>query len=85
MKRLLLLGALFGALIPGAALAHAGGDKGGCAAQGHWLHGITQDPAAAGALYGVPNARNLGTIASAVAPHGVLAAFIENYEHVVFC
>ena len=85
MKRLLLLGALFGALIPGAALAHAGGDKGGCAAQGHWLHGITQDPAAAGALFGVPNARNLGTIASVFAPHGVLAAYIENVEHVVFC
>lgn len=85
MKRLLLLGALFGALIPGAALAHEGGDKGGCAAQGHWLHGITQDPAAAGALYGVPNARNLGTIASWFAPHGALAAVIENYEHVVFC
>ncbi len=85
MKRLLLLGALFGALIPGAALAHAGGDKGGCAAQGHWLHGITQDPAAAGALFGVPGARNLGTIASVFAPHGVLAAYIENVEHVEFC
>ncbi len=85
MKRLLLVGALFGALFPGAVLAHEGGDRGGCAAQGHWLHGITRDPQAAGALYGVPDARNLGTIASAVAPHGALAAFIENYEHVVFC
>lgn len=85
MKRLLLLGALFGALLPGAVLAHEGGDMGGCSAQGHWLYGITQEPEAAGALFGVSDARNLGAIASGNAPHGALAAFIESYEHVVFC
>lgn len=85
MKRLLLLGALLGALVPGAAFAHEGGDAGGCAAMGHWLHGITQEPEAAGELYGVPGARNLGAIARFVAPNGELAAFIEDYEHVVFC
>jgi hypothetical protein len=85
MKRLVLVGALLGALVPGAALAHEGGDAGGCAAMGEWLHGITREPEAAGELYGVPSARNLGAIAKAVAPHGSLAEFIENYEHVVFC
>ena len=85
MKRLFLIVTVLAALIPGAALAHKGGDAGGCSAQGAWLHGISQEPEAAGELYGVPGARNLGSIASFVAPHGALAAFIENYEHVVFC
>ena len=85
MKRLILLGAALGALAPAAVLAHEGGDAGGCSAQGHWLHDISRDPATYGALYGAPDARNLGDIASSVAPHGVLADFIATVEHVVFC
>ena len=81
----MLLGALLGALIPSAAFGHAGGDAGGCSAQGHWLHDISRDPATWGALYEVPDATNLGDIASAFGPHGVLAGVIETFEHVVFC
>jgi hypothetical protein len=85
VKRFLLLGTVLAALTPGAAFAHEGGDAGGCAAQGHWLHDVSRDPATWGAVYGVPDAGNLGDIASFFAPKGVLAGLIETFEHVVFC
>ncbi len=46
-----------------AALAHAGGHRGGCKAFGQLNRAIGQDPA----LFGFPDARNLGDIVSSFA------------------
>ena len=46
MKRLILLGAVLGALVPGAAFAHGGGHQGGCAAMGLGFAAFSQNPPA---------------------------------------
>jgi hypothetical protein len=77
MKRLLLLGAVLGALVPGAAFAHEGGHQGGCEDFGHFNRELGQNPGD----YGFPAARNLGDIVSSFAQQGGVAGIVQYGDH----
>lgn len=84
VKRLLLCGAIFSALLPGAALAHSGGHQGGCQDFGHINGYIAQDAEAVGDSLGIAGARNLGDIVSTFAhiPDGRgVGDIVEDVDH----